>query len=214
MRIPSTLWCVLLSTSAHAIWPLPRDLQTGTSLLQLSSGFDIHVSRPSSAQSLPDLDAAISRTKHHLHHDKHQRLVEGRGENHRTFLNSAPQLSSLVLSLDTWDGASSIFAETVKPLSDKKEGYTLVLPHDGSPATIKAETSLGLLRGLTSFEQLWNWLDGEEDGIVYTSQAPVVINNDSPSYVRLHLRSVVDGNWLTSRAKPYRGFMLDTSRNL
>lgn len=45
--------------------------------------------------------------------------------------------------------------------------------------------------GLTTFSQLWYQLNDN----TYTLQSPVTITNDSPAY-------------------PYRGFMLDTARNL
>jgi hexosaminidase len=69
------------------------------------------------------------------------------------------------------------------------EGYSLTVPGDGSAAGIKANSTLGLFRGLATFSQLFYYLND----VIYTVEAPISIT-DSPVY-------------------PYRGFMLDTSRN-
>jgi hexosaminidase len=65
----------------------------------------------------------------------------------------------------------------------------LTVPADGSAATLKANSTLGLFRGLTTFGQLWYDLDN----MTYTIEAPISIT-DAPAY-------------------PYRGLMLDTARN-
>jgi hexosaminidase len=194
----------------NALWPIPRNLETGTSLLKLSPSFDIQFEAGSSLSPPQDLLDAISRTKQHLWSDKLGRLVVGRGEDAREGLHSAPSLSLLTLTLDhdsqrttnDDDGASTtshlllpISVEAVKNIGSRSEEYSLKLPADGSPAVIKANSSLGLLRGLTTFEQLWYWIPardghdvGEEDdgrGIVYAHQAPVVIEKDHPAFVSL-----------------------------
>ncbi|KAH7928429.1 glycoside hydrolase family 20 protein [Leucogyrophana mollusca] len=74
-------------------------------------------------------------------------------------------------------------------LESRNEAYSLSVPSDGSAATLKANSTLGLFRGLTTFSQLWY----EYDGAIYTPEAPIDIS-DWPVY-------------------PYRGFMLDTARN-
>lgn len=53
------------------------------------------------------------------------------------------------------------------------------MPADGLEALLVANSSLGLLRGLTTFEQLWYTLGAE----IYTTEAPVRIE-DSPAFVR------------------------------
>jgi hypothetical protein len=55
----------------------------------------------------------------------------------------------------------------------------LHVPSDGSPATLSANSTLGLLRGLTTFEQLWYDLDG---AATYTLEAPITIS-DAPAFV-------------------------------
>ena len=53
------------------------------------------------------------------------------------------------------------------------------MPADGSSAILIANSTLGLFRGLTTFEQLWYYFDGD----IYTLEAPVQIS-DAPAYVR------------------------------
>ncbi|KAI0785103.1 N-acetylhexosaminidase [Abortiporus biennis] len=183
-----TLFLSLLSLvpKAWGIWPMPRSLETGNITIKLSSGFKIstNIQHPPN-----DLREAISRTSAYLKNDKLQRLVVGRGSSDSSAVQQAKQISSLVLSLEHGSTVRSIMDEAILPLGTRSEEYSLHLPSDGSTATITANSTLGLFRGLTSFEQLWFYLDGQ----VYTLEAPITIT-DSPAF-------------------PYRGFMLDTSRN-
>jgi hexosaminidase len=71
--------------------------------------------------------------------------------------------------------------EAVQPLAARSEGYSLHVPIDGSSAVLTANSTLGLFRGLTTFEQLWYDLEG----VAYSYQAPVVIVDDYPAYVSL-----------------------------
>ncbi|KAF9533274.1 beta-hexosaminidase [Crepidotus variabilis] len=173
-----------------ALWPIPRSLQTGSTIVKLSSGFDIQLSGINHAPD--DLSDAIERTKSHLQNDKLQRLIVGRGAADSAKVKSAPSINKLTLSLNSGAGqAKSIFEEATKDIGTRSEGYSLSIPGDGKTATISANSTLGLLRGLTTFEQLF-YDDGT--GTSYTYQAPVTIQNDSPAY-------------------PWRGLMLDTARN-
>lgn len=167
--------------SAFALWPIPRSLQTGTTLVKLSSGFDIHVNGISKVPQ--DLQDAISRTKTRLRSDKLQRLVVGRGAIDSAALTHAPSLSKLTLSLTPSAGGTvnSIMQEATKDIEKRSESYSLTLPSsNGGTATITANSSLGLFRGLTTFEQLWY---DDSTGVTYFFQAPVTITNDFPAYV-------------------------------
>ncbi|EIW52408.1 N-acetylhexosaminidase [Trametes versicolor FP-101664 SS1] len=181
----------LLLALAHlhgvlGLWPLPRSLQTGSSALKLASNFDIHVNV---AHAPSDLEGAVSRTKAFLKNDKLGRLVVGRGTLDNNAVQRAGSLRTLELSLAPGSPVRSITDEARLAIGTRSEEYTLHIPADGSTATLTANSTLGLLRGLTTFEQLWY----ESSGQVYTMEAPVSIS-DSPAY-------------------PFRGFMLDTSRN-
>ncbi|KIK69927.1 glycoside hydrolase family 20 protein [Collybiopsis luxurians FD-317 M1] len=178
-----------ITATAAALWPLPTRLSTGTTPLTLASNFHIDTSAISSPSQ--DLLEAIDRTKTYLQNDKLEALVVDRGASYASSLQHAKSLSSLKLSFDSGHSGNvkSISEEVTEDIESRVEGYTLTVPADGSAATLKANSSLGLFRGLTTFGQLFYYLNND----IYTVEAPISIT-DSPVY-------------------PYRGFMLDTSRN-
>lgn len=73
---------------------------------------------------------------------------------------------------------NSIAEESVKEITSRSEGYTLSIPADGSSAVLTANSTLGLFRGLTTFEQLWYYYSGT----IYTLEAPIQIT-DEPAFV-------------------------------
>ncbi|EKM49790.1 glycoside hydrolase family 20 protein [Phanerochaete carnosa HHB-10118-sp] len=169
-----------------ALWPIPRQLETGSTPLVLASDFKIdNLDSPPS-----DLGAAVARTLDHLSTDKLERLVVGRASADKAAVQDAKALPSLVLAVPQGAKVNSIADEAIMPLGSRSEEYTLTIPSDGSPATLTANSTLGLFRGLTTFEQFWYDLDG---AATYTLEAPVSIT-DFPAF-------------------PYRGLMLDTARN-
>ncbi|THH02544.1 hypothetical protein EW145_g6734 [Phellinidium pouzarii] len=188
-----SLFCSLIVTStlhltAFALWPKPRSLITGSFAIRLSSDFYISAVFPSVPQ---DLNSAISRTQSFLQNDKLGRLVVGRGSSDASAVRAAPELNSLalILSSNGFDAPDSIIKESQKSLKERDESYSLTVPLGSSQATLRANTTLGLFRGLTTFSQLWYDYEGD----TYTLVAPIKIE-DSPAF-------------------PYRGFMLDTARN-
>ncbi|TFK34865.1 beta-hexosaminidase [Crucibulum laeve] len=186
--LPLVALSVLLSlTPAFAVWPLPKQFTTGSTPLRLASGFSIKLSGIQNAPK--DLTDAVTRTKGFLSKDKLQALVPDRGASSAATIKSAKTLKSLTLSLTSGSKVRSISDESIVDVESRSEGYTLTIPADGSDAVLKANSTLGLFRGLTTFGQLWyDWA-----GTTYTLQAPFSIV-DAPAY-------------------PYRGFMLDTARN-
>ncbi|KAK7054363.1 Glucosamine-6-phosphate isomerase (Glucosamine-6-phosphate deaminase) (GNPDA) (GlcN6P deaminase) [Paramarasmius palmivorus] len=187
------LGILLLITVNHlhftlGLWPIPRSLETGSTLLKLADGFDITIDVDDAPQDLVD---AVSRAKTLLQTDKLQLLDPDRGESYRGNLSSAQTLPGLVLSLvEGSPPARPISTESTDDILRRDEGYSLSVPSDGSVANITSNTTLGLFRGLTTFGQMWYDLDG----ITYTISAPVTIVYDAPAF-------------------PYRGFMLDTARH-
>ena len=166
------------ATQICALWPIPHSLHTSTSFVKLDPSFDVRLEGIDHPPD--DLQDAISRTKYHLQNDKFERLVVGRGAIDHNNLENAPCLSTLELSLDYGNGGvQSIMHEAIKPLGSRIEGYTLSIPAAGGSARISANSTLGLFRGLTTFEQLF-YFDG--NCTIYTYQAPVQIY-DSPTYV-------------------------------
>ena len=175
MRFAVALLALAPVGGVLALWPLPRSLETGTTALKLAPNFDIHVD----VQHAPsDLSDAVSRTKTHLKTDKLGRLVVGRGSSDSSAIQHAESLPSLQVSLTRGATVRSITAEARLAIESRSEGYSLTVPADGSAATLTANSTLGLYRGLTTFEQLWyQW-----SGHLYTVEAPITIT-DSPAYV-------------------------------
>jgi hexosaminidase len=184
LRIGQLIALVVLITPRYvqALWPIPRSLQTGTSFVTLAPCFDITLNVQNAPQDLLD---AVLRTKTYIHTDKLQRLVVGRGQNSSTALERAPVLDQLTVSLNAAKVPRAIALEAVQPLAARSEGYSLRVPDDGSPAELTADSTLGLFRGLTTFEQLWYDLGG----VTYSYQAPVEIVDDVPAYVSPYILS-------------------------
>lgn len=109
-----------------------------------------------------------------------QRLVVGRGASDNTAIQGAQSISSLTVSLVQGKPVNSIASESVKEITSRSESYILSVPSDGSSASLTANSTLGLFRGLTTFGQLWYYYGGD----IYTLEAPVEIT-DTPAYVCL-----------------------------
>ena len=162
---------------ADALWPQPRSIETGSTALRLSGGFDITIA--GSVHNAPsDLHAAVQDAKSFIKNDKLGRLVVGRGAVDVPAYSKAKTLSKLTLALAPGATAHSITAEAQKAPEARDEAYTLTVPGDGSAASITANSTLGLFRGLTTFTQLFFY----NDGTTYLLNAPVAIE-DSPAYV-------------------------------
>ncbi|KAL5524225.1 NAG1_3 [Sanghuangporus sanghuang] len=181
----SLLFSSLTLTNA-ALWPIPRQLSTGDSPLRLSNSFSISTAFDSPPVDLSD---AIARTSELLKNDKLDPLTVDHGAALAKNASSAPELTSLVLSLADGKTAQNISDEAIKPVGERDEEYTLSISKDGGAAKIQANSTLGLFRGLTTFGQLWYTVDDT----IFAYGFPLEIT-DSPAF-------------------PYRGFMLDTARN-
>ena len=171
------LLLLLLPHVAFALWPIPAVLDTGTSPLILSPNFSFDVAVDGAP---PDLYAAVQQAEYYLQNDKLGRLVVGRGANDSAALTHASTLGTLQLTLTPGVPANPIASESVKPLGTRSEEYILTIPDDGGSATLIANSTLGLYRGLTTFGQLWYYYGGQ----TYTLEAPIAVT-DKPAYVRL-----------------------------
>lgn len=185
-----------------SLWPMPRTFDAGNNTLQLSPDFSIHVTFNNPSQ---DLQNALSATNLRLKTDKFERLVVGRGKTDAKAIQGVPQLHTLELSLLS-KNESSIASELALPLESRSESYELTVPSDGSPATLNANSSLGLFRGLTTFGQMWYSYNGEK----YMLASPLEIR-DEPAFVRSILFISLR---ISDFFQPYRGFSFDTARNL
>jgi len=141
----SLVTLLLSATSALALWPIPRKLSTGSTPLLLSNSFAVDLSdleRPPE-----DLKRAVARTQVQLKNDKLERLVIGRGIADAPFLAGAKTLRKLKVSLgpsfDAATGVPSISEEATRPIEERNEGYNLIIPADGSDATLTASSALG-----------------------------------------------------------------------
>ncbi|POY75348.1 putative Beta-N-acetylhexosaminidase [Rhodotorula taiwanensis] len=184
----------LLTARAAALWPKPQRWERGSGFVRLAEGFRI----TSSLNQEPpdDLVNAIERTLKRIEHDWHQPLQVGRAEPDRLSVEAAPVLGTLQISLVDEAEVHSIAFETTRPYAQQNEAYKLTVSQDGV-AELRANTTLGLLRGLETFSQLVFTLpesaEGRRDHIFYLRKVPMSIE-DWP-------------------ALPHRGFMLDTARN-
>ena len=169
------LAALLAGDIVNALWPLPRSITTESTGLVLSPAFKIEVEGPYPS----DLQSAVARTLSYIQNDKHERLVVGGGPVDAAAIKSAKELRSLVVSSQD---SKTIAAETRAPLGTHDEAYILNVPSDGSPATLSANSTLGLFRGLTTFSQIWY----THDSNIYTVEAPIWIS-DSPAFVRCFL---------------------------
>ena len=125
----------------------------------------------------------VARTITQLHTDNMQRLVVGGGAADAAKLTHASSLRTLTLSLtSTWKSISTVSSITQNAqlaFASRVESYILHIPSDGSTATLSANSTLGLFRGLTTFTQLW-YTYGHT---IYTISAPISIF-DKPAYAR------------------------------
>jgi hexosaminidase len=172
----SLLVATLLSGTVvvEALWPRPQISTSSSGALRLSKSFQIKTS----GQISSDLKDAISRTEWYLKNDNLGRLVLGRGSGDVSVVNGSSWLQTLNLSFGKNAQADSITNETRTPLGSRDEAYHLYVPADGSAATLSANSSLGLFRGLTTFSQLWYTYDGT----IYALGVPMDIQ-DYPAYV-------------------------------
>ena len=161
----------------EALWPQPRTLQEGTTPLRLSGGFEITID--GSVHNAPtDLHAAVESAKSYITSDKLERLVVGRGSVDAQAVSKAKSLSKLTLLMGKGAAVHPIATEAQKAPEARDEAYVLDVPEDGTTATLSANTTLGLFRGLTTFTQMFFYNDGTN----YLLNAPVHIE-DSPAYV-------------------------------
>ena len=142
--VGSSYYCIILTlpllllfaTQINALWPVPRNMITGTTALRLSDGLSITVS----GFSVPsDLEEAIKRTKSLITNDSLSPLTIDRGASLTPFVKTAKLLRTLTLSLtSTSEIVNSITVEAQKPIDARDESYILVVPSDGSGSILKA----------------------------------------------------------------------------
>ena len=112
--------------------------------------------------------------------DKLEPLMVGRGETLRASVEAASFLQ--ILKLDLLPGAvtRSLREEVDMPYESRDEAYTLSIP-GSSLATLTANSTLGLLRGLQTFSQLVYVLPVTRDQTRFIQATPLEIT-DKPAF--------------------------------
>ncbi|BGP12495.1 Glucosamine-6-phosphate isomerase (Glucosamine-6-phosphate deaminase) (GNPDA) (GlcN6P deaminase) [Rhodosporidiobolus nylandii] len=183
-----------------ALWPAPHSLTSGSAVVQVSPALQIVCDDRLASVAPDDLKAAVELASAQLQKDNLQRLSIDRGEADRPAVEAAPTLTTLTLSIaPSCREVLSVATEANKVFEEREESYTLTVPsHPGGKgssgdvvATLAANTTLGLVRGLQTFTQLVYALPST--GERYIPNAPLDIF-DKPAF-------------------PHRALMLDTARN-
>ncbi|SCZ90115.1 BZ3500_MvSof-1268-A1-R1_Chr1-3g01786 [Microbotryum saponariae] len=191
----------VLAGSALAVWPQPRAISRGTGTVRLSKRFCIVIDKEDERlfkAKISDLAQAIKRSQSRVQHDTHALLKLDRGASYLQSVREAAVLTTLSLSIKPEGRRRPITYETNLPYEKQDESYTLTVPARCSKGlctgTLTAETTLGLLRGLTTFEQLvYSFPSNVKSKSKFIIDMPIKIE-DKPAF-------------------PHRAFMLDTSRN-
>jgi hexosaminidase len=174
---------------ALALWPEPVHHVNGSSIVLLARNFKIKMD---SRHPIPaDVKAAVDSAYKQLLHDGMSPLLVGLAALEREVNAGKAVLHTLQMSLhDKTYHLKSISDEVNKNIDQRDESYSLEIPARSDVAVLKANNSLGLLRGLQTFVQLVYTTERKER---YILDAPHQIS-DKPAYA-------------------VRGLLLDTSRN-
>lgn len=187
-------------TLPHIV-PIPSSFTSANQTLCLSTDFAIRAPR----HAPQDLLGASARTEERVRNTTHTYLSTNGGAE---FVNPDKPcetfLSELILVLEADFEGRSIFEDATTELEDRTalETYHLRIPLNG-PAVLEANSSLGLFRGLTTFEQLF-----------YASPP----QRSKTSLADRHGRRQVNAPFAPydihdKPAFPWRGILLDTSRH-
>lgn len=144
--------------SVNAVVPLPLNLPSnnasGVTEQPIISFLDpdtFYIFQDSVLQ--PDVLQAVGRLNATLKSFTHHYLSPKQGAEFSFAPNNGNTLKEIRLSL-LLNTSLSIAEEAVKPVDKRDESYSLKIPTAGA-VILQANTSLGLLRGLTTFEQLF-----------------------------------------------------------
>ncbi|KAI0392105.1 glycoside hydrolase family 20 protein [Xylariaceae sp. FL0594] len=201
-----SLW--LWITPVLAIWPAPTSIKTGDKTLwigpQLSVTYNGKIlpwtfgyePTGSSFSSTEVVKAGVARAMNNIVHDN---FVPWMLYNRMELDANEPSLAgykAYVTRLSITQTAKDT-AKSFKPLAgDVDESYTLKVDLNGQ-ATITAVSSIGVLRALESFSQLF--FQHSKGAFFYTKQAPVSIT-DKPEYDHRGILFDVSRSWFPMEA--------------
>lgn len=208
---------------ALRVVPLPTSFTTGYRPIYLARDLRIRLEPALQSQAPEDLLRAVERTKANLTRTRFEYLSPSRGSDFHVS-GAHHTLSELVLKLVGREGqGDDLDLRSIKECAQAEveerpelEAYKLSIPLTGS-AAITAGSTLGLLRGLTTFEQLFYYYPPREP----SASAAWDDVNRTAGEVYIAVDSGSDG--LYAPVAPYeiddkpafgwRGLLLDTSRN-
>eukprot|EP01051_Picozoa_sp_SAG22_P000439 SAG22_NODE_12_length_33707_cov_70.427118_3_plen_557_part_00 len=163
-------------TAWPPVWPAPKSFTNGTEVAALAPEFDFEPGAENAASST--VEHALARYKQLVLGEPGRRPSAGGGS-----------LTKLVVTLTAAVSVSGADYEA-PPQEDTDESYSLAVPTAG-PASLRAATPYGMIRGLETFSQLVRYNFSAEQ--FFVKGAPWAIE-DSPRF-------------------SLRGLMLDTSRH-
>ncbi|OCK94282.1 glycoside hydrolase family 20 protein [Cenococcum geophilum 1.58] len=190
----------LFAPLAAALWPIPSSYSSGSTVLWIGSDVKVtyNGANDTSTHSYGGNTTSGAPLTSQIVQFAIQRTYSTIFEKNFVPWKFHPRNSDFEPSTDNKNLVTSITLEqlvadppnVVKPLAGEvDESYTLSLTEDGA-ATITANSSIGIARGLTTFTQLFF---KHSNGGAYTTLAPVEIS-DSPKF-------------------SHRGLNMDVSRN-
>jgi hexosaminidase len=208
----ATASCLAGYANAIALWPIPKSYSTGNDTVWITpdvqfffnyaqtNGAEAKFVVGNSGRNASDnkVYSAWARTKSQLFNDNFVPWkFHAKGSTWEPSEHEGVQVSKIVVTQHTPDA-------TDKPNYDQmNETYTLEIPSASgshkssslSPGTIyiNAESSLGVLHGLTTLSQLF-YAHSTASDCVYSPYAPVSIN-DAPKYVHRGLNFDVSRQW-------------------
>ena len=184
----------LLAQNVTALWPKPTSLTPGdVEVIRLHPTFRINP--PKDCWIPADLLQAIDTTTKHIKDDRLAPLRLDVLSLEAQAAATKKYVKQLNLQATCSQVKQTIVNHVNKPLEQWDESYTLQIRPDLLDATISANSSLGLLRGLQTFSQL-----------VYTSSTK---QNGKPVRYLLNAPPHI----LDRPALAWRGLLLDTARN-
>ncbi|KAK0547502.1 Glucosamine-6-phosphate isomerase (Glucosamine-6-phosphate deaminase) (GNPDA) (GlcN6P deaminase) [Tilletia horrida] len=220
-KLLAALVCALPSTLA--IWPQPASLSRGNGTVIIKTE-SFHFLAPPSLSA--DLARAVQRTEAAIRRDKAYLLQVGHGSDRAHTIQNSPVLDTIQIQLVSGGSrhqarhphmpratGPSLRSEILQPVELHDESYEISLPSDGGAGTLTASSALGILRGLSTIEQLFNDLPPDSTGPAALYAREFATRAVNMTAARTRFIQGVPLQISDKPAFPWRGLILDTSRN-